>query len=289
MKLMPLLSGKGFVMYNKQLAHTVSVNGAIIFGQLCSSYESFGSKGMLTARNDKEYFFLTSETLKEETALTYKQQMKAVKELEDAGFIETKIMGVPSKKYFHITDKIAQELVKPSSYKREDLKDKQGTVGKPSETSSRNDKRSILPLTKDTGKHVQKGSAIKNKNKKEQYKDNKNNIDNYQGKITKSLEPNQFKSLMTDAVNEFYTKFALGRWSKKQWGTLVDQFVTETIESGRYANILEDKIKGYAYKSLQRMCDHSDYKRSEEFAEYQELMMEFVRRRENDDYDELPY
>lgn len=56
MKLMSLLSGKGFVMFNKELAHEVSVNGAIIFGQLCSSYESFGSKKMLTVREGKEYF-----------------------------------------------------------------------------------------------------------------------------------------------------------------------------------------------------------------------------------------
>ncbi|SFA81882.1 MULTISPECIES: hypothetical protein [unclassified Bacillus (in: firmicutes)] len=74
MKLVSLLSGRGFVMYNKELAHKVSVNGAIIFGQLCSSYESFGSKEMLTIRDGKEYFFLTAETLEEETALTYKQQ-----------------------------------------------------------------------------------------------------------------------------------------------------------------------------------------------------------------------
>ena len=44
-------------MYNKELAHTVSVNGAIIFGQLCSSYESFGSKGMLTVKDEKSISF----------------------------------------------------------------------------------------------------------------------------------------------------------------------------------------------------------------------------------------
>lgn len=124
MKLISVLSGNGFVMYNKELAHTVSVNGAIIFGQLCSSYESFGSKGMLTVKDEREYFFLTSDTLEEETALSYKQQLKAIKELEQAGYIKTRVMGVSSKKYFSITDKIVQELlseVNPSSDKREDL------------------------------------------------------------------------------------------------------------------------------------------------------------------------
>ena len=50
----------------------------------------------------KEYFFLTSDTLEEETALSYKQQLKAIKELEQAGYIKTRVMGVSSKKYFSI-------------------------------------------------------------------------------------------------------------------------------------------------------------------------------------------
>ena len=58
MNLLSILGGNEFVMLNKELAHEVSVNGAIIFGQLCSSYESFGSKKMLTVRDGKEYFYL---------------------------------------------------------------------------------------------------------------------------------------------------------------------------------------------------------------------------------------
>ncbi|MDK8643803.1 hypothetical protein [Niallia taxi] len=175
MKLISILSGKGFVMYNKELAHSVSVNGAIIFGQLCSSYESFGSKGMLTIRDGKEYFFLTSETLEEETALTYKQQLKATKELEDAGYIKTKVMGVPSKKYFHITDKVVHELLgNPSSDKREDLGISQSNEPERQNVIPRYDKRENLALPKGNTKPVQKGPTIKKKNKKEQDKDNNN-------------------------------------------------------------------------------------------------------------------
>ncbi|MFA1710501.1 hypothetical protein ACDX66_02180 [Peribacillus frigoritolerans] len=178
MKLMSILSGKGFIMYNKDLAHSVSVNGAIIFGQLCSSYESFGSKGMLTIREDKEFFFLTSETLEKETSLTYKQQLKAAKELEVAGYIATKVMGVPSKKYFHITDKIVEELLlesNPKSEKREDLNIPPNQEPEKQKVNPSYDKRENLALTKETGKPLQKGSSIKKKNKKEQYKD----INNY--------------------------------------------------------------------------------------------------------------
>ncbi|PEJ37271.1 hypothetical protein [Bacillus pseudomycoides] len=302
MKLISVLSGNGFVMYNKELAHTVSVNGAIIFGQLCSSYESFGSKGMLTVKEEREYFFLTSETLEEETALSYKQQLKAIKELEQAGYIETKVMGVPSKKYFSITDKIVQDLlseVNPSSDKREDLNVSTNpeTVQQESEPSL--SKKETLALPKGNGKPVQKGSTIKKKNKKEQDKDNKYNFNcNYK----ESPTTNEFEELLTNSCNEFYTQFSVGRYSKKQWNTLIRKFVNDTIESGRYLNVPVDKIRGYAYKSLEIICDNSDYKRSDEFAEYQEVMRELSNKEINKskpnyglhngfeiDNDELPY
>ncbi|WP_241655946.1 hypothetical protein [Halobacillus litoralis] len=175
MRLLSLLSGNGFVMYNKELAHTVSTNGAIVFGQLCSSYESFKNKKMITVRDEKEYFFLTSEVLQEETALTYKQQLRAIKELEQAGYIDTKMMGVPSKKYFHITDKIIKELVSevnPSSSKREDLNVSRVDAD-PSLAQREN-----LSMPKGNSKPDQKGSSIKKKNKKEQYKNKKDNLVN---------------------------------------------------------------------------------------------------------------
>jgi DNA-binding PadR family transcriptional regulator len=181
MKLMSLLSGNGFVMFNKELAHEVSVNGAIIFGQLCSSYESFGSKKMLTVRDGKEYFYLTSGVLEEETALSYRQQLKAIKDLEDAGYIESVIMGSPSKKYFHITDKIVQQLlpkVAVSSNKSADLNEEneqETSVQKQSEDFLSYDKCVTLAMTKEQSEPVQKLPAYKKKNKKEQYK----NINKY--------------------------------------------------------------------------------------------------------------
>lgn len=272
MKLMSVLSGNGFVMFNKELAHEVSVNASIIFGQLCSSYESFGSKNMLTVRERKEYFFLTSETLEKETALTYKQQLKAAKELESFGYIETRVMGVPSKKYFHITDKIRQELLgNPRTAKREDLNISTNQEGRDIKEISSYSKREYLGDPKGNGKPVQKGSTIKKKNKKEQ-----NNNINFNCNFKNSLESDKFREALTEACNEFFAKFAIGRWSKDQWSTLINKFVEDTIVSKRYLDIPEEKIKGYAYKSLKTIADNSDYKHSEEFAEYQETMMELA-------------
>jgi|GEM_PF-6463131 len=177
MNLMNVLSGRGFVMYNKELAHKVSVNGAIIFGQLCSSYESFGSKGMLTLRDGKEYFFLTIETLEEETALSYKQQMKAVKDLEEAGYIETRNMGVPQKRHFHITDKIVKELLS-SSDKREELDTPLSPAQSCQKVTPNLDQRERLDLLKGDDNTCQKVSNIKKKNKKEINKNKILNINN---------------------------------------------------------------------------------------------------------------
>lgn len=266
MKLISILSGKGFVMYNKELAHSVSVNGAIIFGQLCSSYESFGSKGMLTVRDNKEYFFLTSETLEEETALTYKQQLKAAKELEGAGYIETKVMGVPSKKYFHITDKIVHELLENlSSSKREDLNVPTNQEQEVQNVFPRYDKRENLELPKGNTKPVQKGSTIKKKKKKEQDKKNKDNIivnnsaDAPVNNPTLNLNKmSLFKQKTLEAVHKYQSEFSVGRWDKKTYLDIVNKFMYEAIERGVH---LEVKcVDSYVYGFLKKTAHHHDMK-----------------------------
>ena len=44
MKLISVLSGNGFVMYNKELAHTVSVNGAIILDSYAQAMKALAVK-----------------------------------------------------------------------------------------------------------------------------------------------------------------------------------------------------------------------------------------------------
>ncbi|PEK09411.1 hypothetical protein [Bacillus toyonensis] len=267
MKLISVLSGNGFVMYNKELAHSVSVNGAIIFGQLCSSYESFGSKGMLTVKEGKEYFFLTSETLEEETALSYKQQLKAIKELEQAGYIETKVMGVPSKKYFSITDKIVHELlseVNPSSDKREDLDVSTNPETVQQESESSLSKRGTLVLPKGNGKPVQKGSTIKKKNKKEKDKDKDNIIvnNNADAQVNNpTLNMNKmalFKQNTLEAVHKYQSEFITGRWDKETYLDIVNKFMYEAIERGIHVEV--NCVDSYVYGFLKKAAHHHDMK-----------------------------
>jgi len=224
MKLMSALSGKGFVMYNKQLAKLVSVNAAIIFGQLCASYESFNGKGMLTIKDKKEYFFLTSETLQEETALTYKQQLKAIKDLEQVGYIETKIMGVPSKKYFYITDKIVQELFnegKSSSDKKEDLESTSNQEAVIQKVTPSYDQMESLGVLKGNGKPVQKGSSIKEKNKKEKTK-NKISSSNNREIIDKELSEKYPDRPFEEIKKEIFNDDTLIITTDKQYSSVMN-------------------------------------------------------------------
>ena len=89
---------------------------------------------------------------------------------------------------------------------------------------------------------------------------NKKNKDKQTLLINKELSPNDFKISLSNACNDFYTQFAPSRWSKKQWNTLIEAFVTETISEGRYINVPADKIQGYAYQSLKNIAYKFDLK-----------------------------
>ena len=85
-------------------------------------------------------------------------------------------------------------------------------------------------------------------------------------------DPNEALKLFTNAANEYYSEFAIGRWNKKQWLNLISQFVSETLTNERYLNVPYGKIKGYVYSSIRNMVDHHDYKHGRAFANYNMTM-----------------
>lgn len=92
-------------------------------------------------------------------------------------------------------------------------------------------------------------------------------------KITESVPPKSREKpevIWTNACNEYYSEFAVGRLSKKGWNTLIKRFVTETIDSGRHETVSPDKISSYVYKALETMAFNGDMKREqiELFKEY---------------------
>ena len=71
----------------------------------------------------------------------------------------------------------------------------------------------------------------------------------------------QFRDKFTDTCNTLYPDFAVGRWSKRQWNTLINKFVAETIQEGRYKNISVGNMLNYAFVSIEKMAKHKDVKK----------------------------
>lgn len=78
--------------------------------------------------------------------------------------------------------------------------------------------------------------------------------------VNKELENLPDNSLskqdLTNIANEFYSEFALNRWTKKQWVTLIDQYTTELFESG----VVLTNPEAYIYSSLKTMAYKHDFK-----------------------------
>ena len=101
MNLISLLSSSNVGYYNKEIAKMFGLNEAIILSELCSKYEYWKKENKLT---EDEFFFETQETIEENTTLTPRQQRPTLKHLEDLHLIETKLVGIPAKKYFRINE-----------------------------------------------------------------------------------------------------------------------------------------------------------------------------------------
>lgn len=186
MNLMNALSGQGFVMYNKDLAHEVGVNASIIFGQLCSSHnywdqrEKNERKKYFMIKDGKRWFYMIADDIQAETALTTRQQKPAIDKLIEAGYLEAEIMGTPAKKYFHITKKIYNKVLEEieTNFDIQEPEEAPETVDEISFDKSANldtvsfNNMSNLALTKCQSKDEQNVQQIINNNNKQNNKDN---------------------------------------------------------------------------------------------------------------------
>jgi hypothetical protein len=89
------------------IAKKVGNDAAILLAELASSQVYFENNGMLT----DGMFFETVELIEDRTNLTKYQQSKAVKVLEEAGILKTKLKGIPAKRYFAVDGEKILELV----------------------------------------------------------------------------------------------------------------------------------------------------------------------------------
>jgi len=94
-----LLRSDGSIVSNKALRHSIGINETDLYSELISRYYYFESRNQLT---EDGYFFNTVTDLESGTALSKKQQLSALKKLENLGLIKCDLRGMPAKRYFKI-------------------------------------------------------------------------------------------------------------------------------------------------------------------------------------------
>jgi len=96
-----ILGNGAFWIVNKHIAKATSIEAALMLADLADKAEYFNNRGETT---DDGFFFNTADSIADNTGLSYHLQKKALKLLTDAGFIETKLKGVPAKLHFKIVE-----------------------------------------------------------------------------------------------------------------------------------------------------------------------------------------
>lgn len=101
MGILQLIASSNFITLNKDLIRTLGLEEALLIGELASEYDYWQNQDKL----EDGFFYSTVENVKEHTTLTDYQQRKALNKLQKLGLIETKVMGIPAKRYVKINEK----------------------------------------------------------------------------------------------------------------------------------------------------------------------------------------
>ena len=94
-----LLRSDGSIILNKKMIKVLGLEATALYSELLSRYKYFSDKGQLT---DDGFFYNTIEDIEEVTALSDYQQRKIISKLVKLELLETKVMGIPAKRYFKI-------------------------------------------------------------------------------------------------------------------------------------------------------------------------------------------
>lgn len=100
MSLIQYLASSNYITVNKSLIKAFGLREAVLLGELCSEYTFWEQNNKL----EDGFFYATIEKIEENTGLSAYEQRAAIKTLEEAGVLVTKLKGLPAKKYFSICE-----------------------------------------------------------------------------------------------------------------------------------------------------------------------------------------
>lgn len=109
--LLQLINPDNTMSVNRYLAHSIGMAETIIYSALISKYTYYRDNN----KTFDGWFYSTIEDLQESTTYGRKIQTSAIKKLSELGLIETKLMGMPARRYFRLisdTSKLEELLEK---------------------------------------------------------------------------------------------------------------------------------------------------------------------------------
>lgn len=115
MNIKNILSSNAHWQVNKHLSKIFGdLRASVLLSDLIDSYIFFDEKSQLIEYNNNMYFFQTSDKMQERTMLSYKEQKTCISILEKHEVIKTKVMGVPAKLHFTISENKIWSLLNSS-------------------------------------------------------------------------------------------------------------------------------------------------------------------------------
>ncbi len=93
------LASSNYIIVNRSLMMAIGVNESLILGELASEYRYWKEAGKL---KDGAWFFSTDKNLVERLPFSRPTIQRALSNLKGLGIIETRLEGVPAKRFFRI-------------------------------------------------------------------------------------------------------------------------------------------------------------------------------------------
>ncbi len=148
-----LLNPDNTIAVNRPLAHALGLSEAVVYAALLAKRDWYMEHDMLA----DGWFYSTAADLEESTALSAKSQRRCINTLIEAGLIQCRLIGIPSKRYFFVSDDISllekicggqspKEVPKGSGMDAE--KDNQGTPERTNKECPKGQTRSAQTVSK---------------------------------------------------------------------------------------------------------------------------------------------
>lgn len=100
MSILNALVSENYFIINRNLVKNLGLDSAVMIGELASEYDYFQKHNELV----DGWFYSTIENVEERTTLSKYNQNKIINDLKEKGIVETKLKGVPAKRYIKINE-----------------------------------------------------------------------------------------------------------------------------------------------------------------------------------------